>query len=67
MTKTSQPQEWDEPILASSRLAAKRKCKNLAETYSEEGHPVESLEPEYIPQNAHSKTQQPNFRCKFRS
>lgn len=59
--------DWDEPILANSKGKARKKCSDLAEQYSEPGHPVESLEPEYLPPPEGAKNQQPNFRCRFRS
>lgn len=60
-------EDWDEPILAENRPKARRKCKGLAEQYSEPGFPVELLDTEYLPRPDGAKRQQPNFNCKFRS
>lgn len=57
------PEDWDEPILADGQQQAKRKCKAMAEDYTEQGRSeVELLD--VI--KASTKTRN-RYLCRFRS
>lgn len=57
------PEDWDEPILADGQQQARRKCKAMAEDYSEQGRSeIELLD--VI--KASTKTRN-RYLCRFRS
>lgn len=57
------PEDWDEPILADGQQQARRKCRAMAEDYTEQGHSgVELID--VI--KASTKTRN-RYLCRFRS
>ncbi|NJL47963.1 hypothetical protein [Nodosilinea sp. P-1105] len=57
------PEDWDEPILADGQQQARRKCKAMAEDYTEQGR----SEVELIDVIKASTKTRNRYLCRFRS
>ena len=57
------PDDWDEPILADGQQQARRKCKAMAEDYTEQGR----SEVELIDVIKASTKTRNRYLCRFRS
>jgi hypothetical protein len=57
------PEDWDEPILADGQQQARRKCKAMAEVYTEQGR----SEVELIDVIKASTKTRNRYLCRFRS
>jgi hypothetical protein len=57
------PEDWDEPILADGQQQARRKCKAMAEDYTEQGR----TEVELIDVIKASTKTRNRYLCRFRS
>jgi len=57
------PEDWEEPILADGQQQARRKCKAMAEDYTEQGR----SEVEVIDVIKASTKTRNRYLCRFRS
>ncbi|WP_027269424.1 hypothetical protein [Leptolyngbya sp. PCC 6406] len=57
------PEDWDEPILADGQQQARRKCKAMADDYTEQGR----SEIELIDVIKASTKTRNRYLCRFRS
>jgi hypothetical protein len=57
------PEDWEEPILADGQQQARRKCKAMAEDYTEQGR----SEVELIDVIKASTKTRNRYLCRFRS
>jgi hypothetical protein len=57
------PEDWDEPILSDGQQQARRKCKAMAEDYTEQGR----SEVELIDVIKASTKTRNRYLCRFRS